>query len=162
VISPRCPFLPPQAAAHLGGQVMQMPQVADSVNICSIHLVYIFAAGPGYTLGAPLLIRDASWLEYISDTMKGQHTCQWLLLGSTELCNKSCFSRFLLDCEKALVHNLVRAAVRGLKTVIACVGDVDIIVYSTERRCKRLEPFKKNLHGWRASKFPIKDVCNIR
>jgi len=134
------------------------------VNICSMHLFYIFAAGQGYTLGVPLLIRDASWLEYTSDIMKGQHTCQWLLLGFTELCNKSCMSGFCnlhlaIDCEKVLLHNLVRAAVGGLKTVISCVGDVDIIVYSTERRCK---PFKKNLHGWRASKFPIKDVCNIR
>ena len=44
--------------------------------------------------GAPELIREMWFFIYTEGTMKGQNECQCLVIGSTELCRKSCLGDY--------------------------------------------------------------------
>ena len=92
-------------------------------------------AGPARGWRGALSIRYTQILCIPSHTMKGQNTCQWLVIGSVLRCGKSCLGEHctihLARLRQGPGTQPCTGCGKGVKTDSSCVRIVDI----TEHKC---------------------------
>jgi len=94
--------------------------------------------------------------------MKGKNQCQWLTIGFTEHCGKSCLGEHckvhLARLRKGLGTQPCSSCGKGVKTSLSYASRVG----TEQRGFTGIEPSKGNLLGCRPLKFPIKQMVDVR
>ena len=91
--------------------------------------------------------------------------CQWLVIGSTELAGEVVWMItaicILPDCKRAQALDPVKSVGGVSKANVACVSPVDIGAHSLETGKGSTEPLKRNVIGWKQSKFSIREISRL-